>query len=254
MLEVRGLEFAFGKKKILSGVTFQLRQKEIVGIIGPNGAGKSTLIKLVTKVLRPSSGEIFLGGQPVEKMSRLELARHLAVVPQSGDLPSDYRVYDLVMMGRTPHLGFLARENKQDHDLVQRVMQRTDTWQFRDRFASDLSGGEKQRVVLARALVQEPSFLLLDEPTNHLDLKYQIEVLSLVRQEVQNGLSALVVLHDLNLATRLCDRLLVMQQGSIVAEGRPSDILTESLVASVYGASVAIVRDADKGSVIVPNL
>jgi iron complex transport system ATP-binding protein len=254
MLKIKGLEFAYGKKKILQGVSFTLRQKEIVGVVGPNGAGKSTLIKLLTKVLAPSSGEILLNGRPIQKMSRLGLARQLAVVPQSGDLPSDYRVYDLVMMGRTPHLGFLARESKHDHDLVQRVMQRTDVWQFRDRFASDLSGGERQRVVLARALVQEPSYLLLDEPTNHLDLKYQIEVLSLVRQEVQNGLGALVVLHDLNLASRLCDRLIVMQQGSVVVEGRPSEILTETLVASVYGASVAIVRDADKGSVIVPNL
>jgi iron complex transport system ATP-binding protein len=254
MLEVKGLEFAYGKKKILQGVSFALRQKEILGIIGPNGAGKSTLVKLLTKILVPSSGEIFLDEQSVQKMGRLELARQLAVVPQSGDLPSDYRVYDLVMMGRIPHLGFLARESKRDHDLVQRVMQRTHTWQFRDRFASDLSGGEKQRVVLARALVQEPSYLLLDEPTNHLDLKYQIEVLSLVRQEVQNGLGALVVLHDLNLAMRLCDRLIVMRQGSMVATGKPSEILTESLVSSVYGASVQVVQAGDSSPVIVPNL
>jgi iron complex transport system ATP-binding protein len=253
MLEVKGLEFAYGKKKILRDVSFTLQPKEIVGVVGPNGAGKSTLIKLLTKVLTPSSGQILLGGQSANKISRLELARHLAVVPQSGDLPTDYRVYDLVMMGRTPHLGFLARESQRDHDLVQRIMQRTDTWQFRDRFASDLSGGEKQRVVLARALVQEPSYLLLDEPTNHLDLKYQIEVLSMVRQEVAQGLGALVVLHDLNLAVRLCDRLLVMQQGEVVAEGKPSEILSESLVANVYGASVSILQDA-KGSVIVPNL
>ncbi len=254
MLETSSLTSAYGEKKILQDVSFVLRPQEIVGVIGPNGAGKSTLIKLLTKVLTPSSGEILLHGHSVKKLSRLELARQLAVVSQSGELPSDYRVYDLVMMGRTPHLGFLARESKRDHDLVQRVMQRTDTWQFRDRFATDLSGGERQRVVLARALVQEPSYLLLDEPTNHLDLKYQIEVLSLVRQEVRSGLGALVVLHDLNLAMRLCDRLLVMQQGSIVAAGKPSDVLTETLVATVYGASVSILQDANNGSVIVPNL
>lgn len=254
MLEVKGLEFAYGKKKILRDVSFSLKQKEIVGVIGPNGAGKSTLIKLLTKVLIPSSGQVALDGQDIKKMGRLGLARQLAVVPQSGDLPSDYRVYDLVMMGRTSHLGFLAIEGKHDHDLVQRVMQRTDVWQFRDCFASDLSGGEKQRVVLARALVQEPSYLLLDEPTNHLDLKYQLEVLSLVRQEVQNGLGALVVLHDLNLAARLCDRLLVMQQGSIIAEGKPSEILTTSLVARVYGANVSVLQSESPIPVIVPNL
>lgn len=254
MIEVKGLEFAYGKKKILQDISLNLRQKEIVGVVGPNGAGKSTLIKLLTKVLAPSSGEVLLDGRAIQKMGRLELARQLAVVPQSGDLPTDYRVYDLVMMGRTPHLGFLAKEGKHDHDLVQRVMQRTDIWQFRDRFASDLSGGERQRVVLARALVQEPIFLLLDEPTNHLDLKYQIEVLSLVRQEVQSGLGALVVLHDLNLALRICDRLLIMQQGSVVAEGKPNEILTESLVNQVYGASVSVMQGEGSSPIIVPNL
>jgi iron complex transport system ATP-binding protein len=254
MLEVRGLEFSYGKKKILHDISFTLSTKEIVGVVGPNGAGKSTLIKLLTKVLTPSSGEVLLKGQLIGKIGRLGLARHLAVVPQSGELPSDYYVYDLVMMGRTPHLGFLARESKRDHDLVQSVMQRTDTWQFRDRFASDLSGGEKQRVVLARALVQEPSYLLLDEPTNHLDLKYQIEVLSLVRQEVQNGLGALVVLHDLNLAARLCDHLLVMQRGCIVAKGRPNEILTESLLSNVYGTDVSVLQQVGSSPIIVLNL
>jgi ABC-type cobalamin/Fe3+-siderophores transport system ATPase subunit len=157
------------------------------------------------------------------------------------------------MMGRTPHLGFLARESKRDHDLVQSVMQRTDTWQFRERFASDLSGGEKQRVLLARALAQEPSYLLLDEPTNHLDLKYQVEVLSLVRQEVERGLGALVVLHDLNLAARVCDRLLVLQQGSIVAEGTPNEILTESLLSELYGMRVSVIQQGSS-PIIVPNL
>ncbi len=254
MLEVKRLEFSYGKKKILRDVSFALQPKEILGVIGPNGAGKSTLIKVLTKVLTPSSGDVLLNGQAIRTMNRLELARQLAVVPQSGELPPDYCVYDLVMMGRTPHLGFLARESKRDHDLVQRVMQRTDTWQFRDRFASDLSGGEKQRVVLARALVQEPSYLLLDEPTNHLDLNYQIEVLSLVRQEVQRGLGALVVLHDLNLAARLCDRLLVLQQGSIIAEGKPTEILTESLLSTVYSSSISVLQGGDSSPIIVPNL
>jgi ABC-type cobalamin/Fe3+-siderophores transport system ATPase subunit len=133
-------------------------------------------------------------------------------------------------------------------------MQRTDTWQFRDRFANDLSGGEKQRVVLARALVQEPSYLLLDEPTNHLDLKYQVEVLSLVRQEVQRGLGALVVLHDLNLAARLCDKLLVMQQGCIIAEGKPSEVLTEALLSNVYRTNVSVLQQVGSSPIIIPNL
>ena len=253
MLQASSLSFSYGKKRILQDVSLELRPREVVGIVGPNGAGKSTLIKLLTKLLVPSSGTITLNDQDVQKLGRLGLARHLAVLPQGGDLPTDYHVYDLVMMGRTPHLGFLARESKRDHDLVQRVMQRTDVWQFRERFASDLSGGEKQRVLLAKALAQEPAYLLLDEPTNHLDLKYQVEVLSLVRQEVERGLGALVVLHDLNLTARVCDRLLVLQQGSVVAKGKPNEILTESLLATVYGTNVRVVQ-VDSSPIIVPNL
>jgi iron complex transport system ATP-binding protein len=254
MLEVTDLNFAYGKKKILREVSFVLRPNEIVGVVGPNGAGKSTLIKLLTKLLAASSGSIKLNERDIKGLSRLGLARQLAVVPQSGELPSDYRVFDLVMMGRTPHLGFLTRESQRDKEIVKNVMQRTDTWLFRDRFAHDLSGGERQRVVLARALVQEPRFLLLDEPTNHLDLKYQIETLTLVRQEVAQGLGALVVLHDLNLAARVCDRLLVMEQGSIVAEGKPAEVLTESLLASVYGTNVSVIQGVSSSPVILPKL
>jgi iron complex transport system ATP-binding protein len=253
MLQASGLCFAYGKKKILQEVSLNVRPGEVVGVVGPNGAGKSTLIKVLTKLLVPSSGSVKLNGQDVRNLGRLGLARHLAVLPQGSDLPSDYRVYDLVMMGRTPHLGFLARETKRDHDLVQSVMQHTDTWQFRERFASDLSGGERQRVLLAKALAQEPSYLLLDEPTNHLDLKYQVEVLSLVRQEVQKGLGSLVVLHDLNLAARVCDRLIVLQQGSVVTEGKPNEVLTEALLSTVYGTSVSVLQQGSS-PVIVPKL
>jgi iron complex transport system ATP-binding protein len=240
MLSVQGLNYAYKKKIVLHDVSFELKAGEVLGVVGPNGAGKSTVIKLLTRVLEPTSGSILLNGKDVQHISSLELARSLAVVPQSSELPSDYGVHDLVMMGRTPHLGFLAQETKYDLELVQKVMQRTDTWQFRDRQADQLSGGERQRVVLARALAQEPTFLLLDEPTNHLDLKYQIDVLTLVRQEVASGLGALVVLHDLNLAARMCDRLLVLHQGMIVAQGHPNEVLTRAVLERVYQTAVDV--------------
>jgi iron complex transport system ATP-binding protein len=240
VLNTQGLSYAYKKKTVLHDVTFELQAGEVLGVVGPNGAGKSTLIKLLTRVLEPSSGSITLNKKDIREFSRLELARHLAVVPQSSDLPSDYHVFDLVMMGRTPHLGFLSRESKEDTNLIERVMQRTDTWMFKNRFARELSGGERQRVVLARALAQEPRFLLLDEPTNHLDLKYQVEVLSLVKQEVARGLGALVVLHDLNLAARLCDRLLVLSEGHIAAQGNPGDILKKELLERIYQTKVDV--------------
>jgi iron complex transport system ATP-binding protein len=239
-LTIQDLSYAYKKKPVLHEVNFELHAGEILGVVGPNGAGKSTLIKLLSRVFEPMAGRITLNQKNIQETSRLELARCLAVVPQSSDLPSEYRVHDLVMMGRTPHLGFLSPETRHDGAVVEEIMKRTDIWMFKDRFASQLSGGERQRMILARALAQEPMFLLLDEPTNHLDLKYQVEVLRLVQHEVARGLGALVVLHDLNLAVRLCDRVLVLHQGQIVAEGKPQEVLKRDLLERVYQTSIEI--------------
>lgn len=251
-LHIEGLNYAYKNKPVLQDIHFTLHSGQVLGVVGPNGAGKSTLIKLLTRVLKATSGSIWFDQKDIAALSRLELARHLAVVSQSSELPADYRVYDLVMMGRTPHLGFLSTESKRDVDIVTTVMQRTDTWQFRDRLASQLSGGERQRVVLARALAQEPAFLLLDEPTNHLDLKYQLEVLRLVKQEVSKGLGALVVLHDLNLAARMCDLIIVLSQGKIYAQGSPKEILCKPIVEAVYQASVEVLIQHDT-PIILPG-
>jgi iron complex transport system ATP-binding protein len=253
MIHIQHLHYAYKQKPILQDVSFDIHAGEVLGVVGPNGAGKSTLIKLLTRVLSPSSGTVTLNGQNLQNLSRLELAKHLAVVPQISELPSDYHVFELVMMGRTPHLGFLSSESNHDTEVVTQVMQRTDTWQFRDRLSDQLSGGERQRVVLARALAQEPSFLLLDEPTNHLDLKYQVEVLSLVKQEVAKGLGALVVLHDLNLAARLCDHILLLHQGKVVKVGQPSEVLQKELLERVYQTPLTIVMQ-DNMPMILPNL
>ena len=177
------------------------------------------------------------------------------MVPQASDLPEAFTAQEIVMMGRTPHLGFLNNESEVDYTLVEKMMRRTDTWQFAHRSINSLSGGEKQRVLLARALVQEPSYLLLDEPTNHLDLRYQVDVLQYVQAEVKHDVGALVVLHDLNLAARACDRILVLYQGKIVAEGKPENILTQNLIHSVYGADVSIFPDPQsKQIVVMPNV
>ena len=255
MIEVNGLTFGYGATTILKGITFQLAKGEVVGLVGPNGAGKSTVIKLLTRVLKASAGEVLVEGERVGALSRLELARRLAVVPQTGDLAQDFSAYELVLMGRTPHIGFLSTETQQDLDITEAAMRRTETWGLRERLVGELSGGERQRVLLARALVQEPDYLLLDEPTNHLDLRYQTEVLRFTRQEVAGGLGALVVLHDLNLAARVCERILVLHEGRIVAHGDPQSVLSETLIHEVYGAKVALF--AQPGTdipVIMPQL
>jgi iron complex transport system ATP-binding protein len=254
-LSANELCFSRGSKEVVTDLSFELRPGEVLGVVGPNGAGKSTVIKLLTGVLEPSAGEVLLDNVRVRRMSRLELARRIAVVPQAGELPLTFRAFDLVMMGRTPHLGFLAPETKRDHAIVERAMRRVDVWAFRERCLGELSGGERQRVLLARALAQEPRYLLLDEPTNHLDLKYQVEVLRFVRREASGGLGALVVLHDLNLSARVCDRLLVMDQGRCVAEGSPAEVLTEARLREVYRAEVEVLEHpSTREPVVLPRL
>lgn len=254
-LQVSHLGFSYGTKRVVDDLSFKVDAGEVVGLVGPNGAGKSTVIKLLTKVLKTESVEVEIDGENFHSLSRLELARKLAVVPQIGDLPEAFSAFEIVMMGRTPHLGFFSSESEQDVARVEAAMQRTETWQFKDRPVSELSGGERQRVLLARALAQEPRYLLLDEPTNHLDLRYQIEVLRFTRREVAQGLGALIVLHDLNLAARICDHLIVMHRGRLVAEGEPTQVLSEDLIRNVYGAEVDLfMQPASPYPVIMPSV
>ena len=254
-LVAHNLTFGYGAVPAVRCLSLTLQPGEVVGVVGPNGAGKSTLIKLLTRLLKPRAGRVTVNGQGLERVSRLELARLLAVVSQGGELPEGFTAHEVVMMGRTPHLGFLRAERADDYDLVQAVMRRTNTLVFEGRPVHTLSGGERQRVLFARALAQEPRYLLLDEPTNHLDLRYQVEVLRLVRREVARGLGALVVLHDLNLAARVCDKVLVMAKGAEVASGPPQSVLSAPLLSEVYRAAVRVFPQPGTGvPVVMPEL
>ncbi len=254
-LQVRGVSFGYGRTLVLDEVTFELNPGEVLGLVGPNGAGKSTLVKLLTRVLAPDAGTVTLDGRDLRRLSRLELARHLAVVPQAGDVPEAFTARELVLMGRTPHLGFLARETARDLERVERAMRHADVWRFRDRAAASLSGGERQRVLLALALAQEPRFLLLDEPTNHLDLKYQTEILGLVKREAAGGSGVLAVLHDLNLAARACDRVLVLNAGRVVVVGKPEEVFTEALLREVYQTDAQVFQQPGNClPVVLPRL
>ena len=254
-LRALGLGFAYRQQAIVDDVSLEVHIGEAVGVLGPNGAGKSTLIKLLTRVLKPNRGRVEIDGVEVGSFGPLELARRVAVVPQGGELPASFRASDIVMMGRTPHLGFLARERALDREVVERVMRRTDCWRLRRRQVGELSGGERQRVILARALAQEPRYLLLDEPTSHLDLRYQADLLRHMRKEVELGLGALVVLHDLNLAARICDRLVVLHEGVLIAEGTPEEVLREPLLNRVYGANTSVFAEpGTRTPVVLPKL
>ncbi len=252
-IEVRELYAGYGRGDVLAACELSVEPGEVLGVIGPNGAGKSTLVRVLTRRLAPRSGSVTIDGRSLARIGRLELARSLAVVPQLPELPAGFSVRELVAMGRTPHLGLLRPERAEDRRAVDRALRATDTAALADRDATRLSGGERQRVVLARALAQRPRFLLLDEPTNHLDLRYQVEMLEYTRREVDRGVGALVVLHDLNLASRFCDRLVVLQAGHVVAQGTPSQVLTEALVSRVYGTRVDV-HTIGARPLVVPHL
>ncbi|MCY4354341.1 MAG: ABC transporter ATP-binding protein [Truepera sp.] len=255
MIEVRRVFAGYGSESILRNLDLSIRRGEITVLVGPNGAGKSTVIRLLTRLLEPSSGKVLLDGRPLAGLRRKELARSMAVVPQAETLPDGFSAFEVVLMGRTPHLGFLEPEREVDLRMVEEAMRRTDIWRFRDRPVETLSGGERQRVVLARAIVQQPRFLLLDEPTNHLDLRHQVELLWYVRQEVEGGIGALVILHDLVLAARIAGRLLLMDRGRIVAEGSPVEVLRQDLIREVYQVEVDLMPDPSEGvPLVLPRL
>ncbi len=241
MLDIESISFNYGTAKVLEDITFKADRGECIGIIGPNGSGKSTLLKTLSKVLRPSSGKVILSGKELEQYSPKELATHMAVVPQDTNIDFDFTCLDVVLMGRNPHMGRFQLEGKKDHDIAREAMMLTSTWHLRKRPFSEVSGGERQRIIIARALAQEPAVLLLDEPVSHLDINHQIEILDLVeRLKAQRGLVIIVVLHDLNLAARYCDRLMLLYGNKILATGRPEEVLTRENIGLAFRANVAI--------------
>ena len=226
----------YGANIVLKGVGLCLQRGEFVGLLGPNGSGKSTLLRVLSGVLKPTRGEVWLEGQPLSRLRAKEVARRLAFVPQREEVAFGFSAWEVVLLGRAPYIGWWGRERARDVQAAQRAMERTDCASLSARVFSSLSGGERQRVVLARGLAQETSLLLLDEPLTHLDVAHQVGTLSLLRQlNREEGLTVLAALHDINLASEFCDRLLVLRQGQLVAEGTPSEVITPSLLARVFG-------------------
>ena len=243
-LEVDKLTVAYGERRVLEGVSLTIAPGEFVGLVGPNASGKSTLLKAATRVLRPVSGRVLLDGRDVwREMSLGEMARSVAVVPQDFPMDFPFTVRETVLMGRTPFVGRLRGEQPADLARVRQAMESTETLDLSDRLISELAGGERQRVVLAKALAQDPRLLLLDEPTSHLDLSHQVDILDLLlglNREV--GLTLVLVLHDLNLAAMYCDRLFLLGGGQLAAEGSPADVLTPANLQAVYGSRVLVGR------------
>src|SRR4030042_974142 len=240
-LRLNNVSLGYGKQAVLRNVSFEAKPGEMLGIIGPNGSGKSTLIKGITRLLQPISGQIFLDGRNIASIRRRELAQLVAVVPQNPTLPELFTALEVVLMGRTPHLGLLRYEGEKDLATVQKAMEATQTLAFAERTVGELSGGERQRLTIARALAQEPKIILMDEPTANLDINYQIETLGLARQLCrQHKLIVVVTLHDLNLASQYCDRLVLLSDGRIYCQGTPKAVINAQTIKEVYGAKVYV--------------
>ena len=236
----------------LAGVSFDLAEGEILGVLGPNSAGKTTLIRLLTRILTPTRGTIEIGGQPLPSLSRAELARRIAVVPQDMPQGLPFTVEQLVLMGRYPHGPRRFFETPDDLIIAREAMAATGVLDLAGMRVGILSGGERQRVALARALAQQPRLLVLDEPTAHLDLRYQVECVALLRRvNRERGTTVLLVSHDLNLAGELCDRLLLLAAGTIARLGTPDDVLDETLLTTVYGCAVTVDRHGPTGRPVV---
>jgi iron complex transport system ATP-binding protein len=230
-----------GGQPVVDAIDLEVATGEWLALIGPNGAGKTTLLRAVARLV-PFAGSIALDGRPAGEMSRAELSRLLAVVPQEPSTPPWMTVGEYVLLGRTPHLGALAKEGQRDREEASRALARLDLVGYGQRTLGTLSGGEKQRVVVARALAQQAQIVLLDEPTAALDIGHQqqaLELLDLLRAE--SGLTLVAAMHDLTLAAQYADRMVLLDHGRVVADGSPTEVLTEAVIARHYGATIDVV-------------
>lgn len=239
-LSIEHLNLSMKQRTLLDDISLKTKDGQFVGLIGANGSGKSTLLKTIYKTLKPDSGEIYLDELNILHSSEKKVAQNLSVVSQFNELSFDLTVKQMVFLGRTPHKRLLEQENKQDLQIVEHALKMTNLLDYQDRSFLSLSGGEKQRVILARAIAQDPQFMILDEPCNHLDIRYQLEIMEIVKNL---DIGILAALHSLEDACRYCDELYVLKHGNIISHGKPKEILTETLIEEVYGVKCKIYQN-----------
>ena len=241
-IHAENVELSFGGTQILNQIGIDVRSQEFVGVIGPNGSGKSTFLKCIYRVLKPDGGDILLDDAPISAFSVRETAKRLAVLSQHNYYNFEFTVRDIVLMGRSPHKRMMERDTKADFDIVEDSLRRVGMLGFIDRIFSTLSGGEQQRIILARALAQQTECLILDEPTNHLDIKYQLQILDVVKKL---GVTVLAAFHDLNIAAMYCDRIFAVDGGRVVASGTPREVLTPALIRRLYEVDADVRSEPD---------
>ncbi|MBP6177632.1 MAG: ABC transporter ATP-binding protein [Anaerolineales bacterium] len=255
MLKIHNLSASYREHRVLHDVSFDVNNGEVLALIGPNGAGKSTIIRAASGVIA-STGNIRTNGDDFHKLTPIQRARYIAVVPQAISLPPAFTVWETVLMGRTPYLGFLGHASSLDDELARNALSRVNALALSDRRVGELSGGEAQRVLLARALCQSTPILLLDEPTAHLDLQYQVSLLELIRELAhKENLAVLVALHDLNLAAHFADRVALLVGGHLKAIGSPREVLTADLISDAYCLPVKVAEHPFVDApLVLPNL
>ncbi|QXM06852.1 heme ABC transporter ATP-binding protein [Crassaminicella indica] len=247
-IEIDHLNWSFGENNILKNISVKIAEKKFTCIIGPNGSGKSTLLKNILKLLSPHKKSIYIYSEDVVNLKYKDLARKIAAVPQNTMVDFDFTVMDIVLMGRSPHLKRFEVESEEDFQIVKKAMQLTNTWHLKDRGIHKISGGERQRVIIARALAQQSQILILDEPISNLDIHHQIEVLNIAKELCTNkNITVLAVLHDLNFAIQYSDYLILLNKGEIIAEGLPEQVITKKNIKKVYNIDVYMMKNPITG-------
>ena len=255
-LRVDSLSWSFGNTEVLRDLSFAVQPGEVLGVAGPNGCGKTTLVRLAMGLLPTPRNRVFVYGRNVTHWDRRGLAQQIAYVPQFFDRTFAFTTYDSVLMGRHPHVRRLQRETAKDHQITKEAMLQASIWDFKARLMPELSGGEAQRVVVARSIAQQPRLLFTDEPTAHLDIQYQLQVLSLLHSINRNeGTAIVAVLHDLNHVLALCDRVLILNEGRLHRLGPPEEVLTAETIREVFGIEAEIIRSRFTGqATIIPRI
>jgi len=240
-LTLKSISFSYGNHWSLDGISFGLTKGELVGMIGPNGSGKSTLLRIMDGLVRTDTGEVLLMNRPISSYRRHEVARQIAMVPQESIFRFNFSVLEVVLMGRFAHRGLFPFEEKKDLEIARESMRRTGTLDLERRSIHELSGGEKQRVLIARALTQKAQFILLDEPTSQLDIRHKVEIFELISSLVRGqGFGVMVVSHDISLAAQYCNRMLLLNKGRMYRIGSPDEVVTTDTIREVYQCPVLV--------------
>jgi len=239
LMRLEDISFAYETTPVLRDLSISIREQDFIGLIGPNGSGKSTLLKIMGAILKPDSGSIQFKESSLPKINKKLFAQSVSWIPQDHPMVFPFKVSEIVLMGRHPYLSPLSFESEEDFEISRSAMEITMTSQFADRYFNEISGGEKQRVMIASALAQNPEMMLLDEPTAALDLKYQIQILSILKNlNAGNKMTLIMAMHDLNLASSFCNRLILLNEGKIVRDGTPEQVLEKNILEQVYGIEV----------------